>query len=195
MGRQNLTRREQIRTLLDQDRTVTEIARELGVSARTVCYHARKLGRPRSSRFQRRYDWAEVQRFYDAGHSISECQEKFGMARRTFEKAVLRGDVTTRPQATPIDELLVVGRGRNRTHLKRRLLGSGLKENRCERCGITEWRGEPLSMQLHHRNGDGTDNRLENLVFLCANCHSLTESHSRKRGRRVPADQRIGGVR
>jgi len=39
-------------------------------------------------------------------------------------------------------------------------------------------------MALHHVNGDGRDNRLENLVMLCPNCHSQTENFSgRGRGR------------
>ena len=80
--------------------------------------------------------------------------------------------------------------GRNstcRTHLKRRLLNEGLKRNRCEVCGITEWLGRPLSMALHHVNGDGRDNRLENLQLLCPNCHSQTENFAGKGRRRLEA--------
>jgi 5-methylcytosine-specific restriction endonuclease McrA len=73
---------------------------------------------------------------------------------------------------------LVDGRTVNRGHLKGRLLGAGLKEGRCELCGINEWRGEPLSLALHHVNGDGQDNRLENLQLLCPNCHSQTPNFS-----------------
>jgi hypothetical protein len=76
----------------------------------------------------------------------------------------------------PMEKLLVVGRQTNRSHLKGRLLREGLKENRCEICGITEWLGKPLSMELHHVNGDGKDNRLENLQLLCGNCHSQTDN-------------------
>jgi Zn finger protein HypA/HybF involved in hydrogenase expression len=86
----------------------------------------------------------------------------------------------------PVEELLAGRRGR--THLKGRLFRLGLKQNRCERCGLEEWRGEPLSMALHHVNGDGRDNRLENLELLCPNCHSQTENFAgRKLGRRAAA--------
>lgn len=84
-----------------------------------------------------------------------------------------------------MEVLLVSNRPQtSRTHLKDRLIKAGIKENRCERCGISEWRGKPLSMQLHHINGDGLDNRLENLELLCANCHSQTSTYGGRNGHR-----------
>jgi ribosomal protein S27AE len=72
------------------------------------------------------------------------------------------------------ESIFVRGPKRNRYHLKRRLIADGLKDAACEECGITEWRGRPLPLELHHVNGDGTDNRVENLNLLCPNCHSQT---------------------
>ncbi len=43
-----------------------------------------------------------------------------------------------------------------------------------------------LSLELHHVNGDGQDNRLENLMLLCPNCHSQTDTWgARNKGRSV----------
>jgi hypothetical protein len=140
------------------------------------------LGLPPDERMTRRYDWAMVQAYYDEGHSITQCQVHFGFARKTFYDAQQRGDVVTRPHGMPIDVLTSGPRSRN--HLKRRLIGAGLKENRCEICELTEWLGKPLSMALHHINGDPDDNRLENLQILCPNCHTQTDNFAgRNRGR------------
>ncbi|HEY5462347.1 MAG TPA: HNH endonuclease signature motif containing protein [Hanamia sp.] len=58
--------------------------------------------------------------------------------------------------------------------LKRRLIEEGIKKDICENCGINDWRRKPLSMELHHKDGNRTNNLLSNLVFLCPNCHSQT---------------------
>lgn len=65
--------------------------------------------------------------------------------------------------------------------LKHRLLNVELKKNQCEKCGIVQWNGEPIALELHHINGDKTDNRLENLQILCPNCHSQTENFRSKK--------------
>jgi transposase-like protein len=165
------------------------VAAELGMSKATISYHARRFGIPVRDDFARRYDWEEIQAAYSNGMSAAECRLAFGFSKASWSKAVARGDITPRDHRIPLDQLLVRGRRTNRTHLKARLVDAGLKENRCEECGITEWRGDPLNMQLHHRNGDGLDNRIENLEFLCANCHSLTDTWGGRNGRRKPSSE------
>jgi predicted DNA-binding protein YlxM (UPF0122 family) len=164
-----------------------EIATALSLSKSTVSYHARRLGHPVDERGARRYDWSAVQRFYDDGHSVAECVGHFGFSRQTWSAAVQRGAIVTREWVLPLERLLVADTYRSRHNLKNRLIRAGLKQNRCEACGLTEWRGRPLSMALHHVNGDGRDNRLANLEFLCPNCHSQTENFSGRGRRRAEA--------
>jgi DNA-binding transcriptional ArsR family regulator len=175
-ARRSTATRSAIGALLEQGVSRTEISRRLGISRPTVTYHAKHLGYESASAPARRYDWAEVQRYYDEGHSITECQQRFGFARASFMDAVYRGAIVSRPPAPPVTEYLVQGTRRNRGNLKRRLIAAGLKEHSCELCGISDWRGSPLALALHHVNGDGGDNRLENLQLLCPNCHSQTEN-------------------
>jgi Zn finger protein HypA/HybF involved in hydrogenase expression len=64
--------------------------------------------------------------------------------------------------------------------LKSRLIAEGLKEHKCECCGITEWNGKPAPIELDHINGNHHDNRLENLRILCPNCHAQTDTYRGK---------------
>jgi hypothetical protein len=150
--------RERVAELFRLGLSGRQIAAQLGVSPSTVSYHLRNLGKPPDMRCNRRYDWQEIQRYYDEGHSITECQERFGFARETWNSARQRGAVVSRPQAMPIDKLLTGPR--QRAHVRRRLVGAGLLTPSCAVCAIRDWRGRPLSLELHHVNGDGNDNRL-----------------------------------
>lgn len=177
--------RERVRELRAAGLSLNVIARTLGVSKSTVVYHLRRAGERPDDRFNRRYDWKEVQAYYDQGHSVAECRQRFGFSNETWHAARQRGAIVSRPAAMPLEQLL--SGVRKRTHLKTRLLALGVKENRCEVCGLEQWRGRPLSMALHHVNGDGDDNRLENLQMLCPNCHSQTENFAGRNRRRDPA--------
>lgn len=42
------------------------------------------------------------------------------------------------------------------------------------RCGLDEWLGEKLVLELEHKDGNNQNNIRENLEALCPNCHSLT---------------------
>jgi hypothetical protein len=173
-----------VKRLFDQGMTQSEIAAELGIWKSTVAYHVRRFGVPIDHRFARRYDWAEVQRSVDGGASMRDCMATFGFSRDAWGKAVKRGDLVPNAWVTPLEDLLVADSRRSRGHIKMRLLGAGLKENRCEECGLSNWRGKPLSLALHHVNGDGDDNRLENLKFLCPNCHAQTPNYGGRNGHR-----------
>jgi Homeodomain-like domain-containing protein len=180
--------RQLIAALLDEGMSQAAIANELGLSRPTVCFHMRKLGIPRRADLARRYNWNEIRAFYEQGHSTAECQRRFGFGRDAWRDAVDRGDIEPRPRLEPLPAVLAAGRRRSRKHVKLRLLSAGLKEPRCEGCDLTDWRGQPISFELHHVNGDGLDNRLENLLLLCPNCHSQTDTWGgRNKARRTAA--------
>lgn len=50
------------------------------------------------------------------------------------------------------------------------------RDYQCEECGITEYNGKPITLQVDHKDGDRENNTFENLQFLCPNCHSQTDT-------------------
>jgi hypothetical protein len=59
-----------------------------------------------------------------------------------------------------------------KTHnLRLRLFKEGIKDEKCEGCGITHWRGRRLTFELHHVDKNPDNNALSNLLVLCPNCH------------------------
>lgn len=174
---------ELVAELLAQGLSRAEIARRLDIRKSTVTYHAAKLGKDIDQRFARRFDWSCVQQYYDEGHSVRQCAQVFGFSTWAWSGAVKRGLITPRPAFKPLEEIFKANTPRGRGHLKLRLLRAGIKEDRCERCGLSEWLGRPLSVALHHINGDRLDNRIENLELLCPNCHSQTDTFSGRNGR------------
>lgn len=78
----------------------------------------------------------------------------------------------------PLDQILVEHSTYARSHVRRRLIESGLLETRCAICGQEPfWNGRPLTLSLDHINGIPDDNRLQNLRLLCPNCHSQTPNY------------------
>jgi Zn finger protein HypA/HybF involved in hydrogenase expression len=64
--------------------------------------------------------------------------------------------------------------------LRIRLIKDGIKEEKCEICGITEWNNKKVSFELDHIDGNRTNHRLENLRVICPNCHSQTDNFRAK---------------
>ena len=80
-----------------------------------------------------------------------------------------------------LDEILVENSSyANISSLKKRLIKEEVLEYKCAICGISTWNDLPLTLQLDHINGINNDHRLENIRFLCPNCHSQTETYAGK---------------
>lgn len=64
--------------------------------------------------------------------------------------------------------------------LRKKLLREGLKEYVCECCLNTTWNNKPIPLEVHHMDGDKTNNDISNLQLLCPNCHALTDTYKGK---------------
>jgi hypothetical protein len=81
----------------------------------------------------------------------------------------------------PAEEILVVRNSDRQVektaNLRRALIEVGVKHE-CEKCkSLPSWLGNPLTLQVHHKDGNKFNNLKENLCFLCPNCHSQTDNY------------------
>lgn len=143
------------------------------------------------------YTRQELQKIADSCSSRHDILLKMGYSasggtsKVALKEALLKNNIDvshfkiTKSQYQ-LDEVLIENsRYSNRSKLKERLLKAGLLEYRCASCGNTgEWNGKPLTLQLEHKNGVSNDNRLENLCFLCPNCHSQTRTYAGRNKRK-----------
>lgn len=110
------------------------------------------------------------------------------MARRARAAGMDWSHFTGRPERRtsgrrPIEDYFANAVFINSHELKKKLIGAGMKEEKCESCGGVYWMGEPIPLELDHQDGNHWNNAFENLRVLCPNCHALkTRKQSRGEG-------------
>lgn len=77
----------------------------------------------------------------------------------------------------PVDQIFADNSNASASYVRKLVLTKNLIEYKCESCNLIDnWNGKRLNLQLDHINGKRNDHRLENLRWLCPNCHSQTET-------------------
>lgn len=51
---------------------------------------------------------------------------------------------------------------------------------RCDCCGMSEWLGQPIPLEVDHIDGDSNNSQIHNLRIICCNCHALTPTYKGK---------------
>ncbi len=139
-----------------------------------------------------RIDDEEFIRICELSNSMSEAASKLELHFNSFKKRALELDCYQPNQSgigirkntpkIPIEEIVVEGKyPRYQSYkLKQRLLNENIKINKCDECGIENWNGKTLNIELHHIDGNRSNHLLENLAMLCPNCHSQTDTFRAK---------------
>ncbi|MFI9171544.1 HNH endonuclease signature motif containing protein [Streptomyces lincolnensis] len=115
---------------------------------------------------------------------ISRRIKAYGIDTSHFQVPTRRGKVwrPRTPEAFLVEQPAGQARRIPSDRLRWAMTTTGVPEQ-CAMCGTEAvWRGHPLPLEVDHIDGDWRDNRIENLRFLCPNCHSTTDSY-RGRGK------------
>lgn len=139
---------------------------------------------------------SDIENIVRESTSIKECLEKMGKPSgagnyKTFYRLVNLYDLDTshfKQQGRsgeanngtyiPLSEYVNKPSCIKGSVLIKKLVKEGYKEYKCENpeCGLSEWHGKPISLQVHHIDGNHYNNSIDNLMLLCPNCHSQTDS-------------------
>lgn len=105
-------------------------------------------------------------------HNISKRIKKLGIDISHFTGQGHNKGKTLLKKLSSSDILVIRSDGRRAKTpmLKRAMIESGVSET-CFECGLTEWNGKKMTLAIHHIDGNFLDNTLQNLIFLCPNCH------------------------
>jgi hypothetical protein len=122
--------------------------------------------------------------------TMAKARAKVGIKFSTFKRIAVKlgvynpnqsGKGTVKGKFT-LEDFLSNKKPIKSQYLKERLVKAGLKEWKCECCGISEWNGRSIVLELDHKDGNNKNNSLDNLQILCPNCHSQTPTF---RGRKI----------
>ena len=146
----------------------------------------------------RNYSLEEFQQICNESESVREVVQKLGYApngggtaariKRDIEKnnidiSHFTGQAHTKnigKYKTPIEDYLTNKVKITSHKLRLRLLKEGIFEYKCACCGNSEWLGQPIPLELHHKDGNKDNNNLDNLELRCPNCHYFTETYKTK---------------
>lgn len=171
---------EQIREMILDGESYESIGRVFGVSGASIKKHAKKIGIeiiPRRKKneketFNKGVSLRGVKYCKNCGKEIPKSSSNVYCSSECFQEHIFNErvkDWKENPYKYEKENMPSFIR-------KYMMMKDGCK---CEKCGwgeTNETTGN-IPLEVHHINGDCTDNREENLQLLCPNCHSLTPNH------------------
>ena len=121
------------------------------------------------------------------GYTIAEIGRKLGVCTRVAAKMVrgvpifvplrrkkrLHRDQRFKSKPPVFEDVIETPSSRKLCLIKER-------GHECENCYLTEWCGEPIPLEQHHKDDDKNNNVRSNLELLCPNCHALTDNYRGK---------------
>lgn len=152
----------------------------------------------------------EIEQFTKESYSYAELAEKCGYNKASGSYTQTMKDMISQLDLD-ISHFTFQGWNKNNFDYSRFVYGkkirsvnmidaiAALRGRKCENCGLEEWMGSPISLEVHHKDGDELNSVLENLQLLCPNCHSMTDTYKGKniknRDKIVPEEDFVNALR
>lgn len=113
-----------------------------------------------------------------SGRTVGEQTKEKLKSNWKIRKTKIRNPNSNR---TPLVILLTENSTYTTQIVKRRILQENVLEYKCTKCPNNgTHNNKPLTLQLHHKDGNNKNHLLANLEFLCPNCHSQTDTYAGK---------------
>ncbi len=182
--------KDNILDMLHQGHTYAQIISALGVAKSTIAYHAKKHNMSKGTKTFK-IDWNKVQTTYDSNEiCLAELITRENLNRSTVAKAIKSGYLIIDKsrenkllKTIPNDMIFIENSPHDASVVKRRIKKTDLLPYKCSntQCMLhmtqPTWNNHPIVLHLDHINGIRDDHRLQNLRWLCPNCHSQTATY------------------
>lgn len=128
----------------------------------------------------------------NSSSSMMQAAAKVGLHYNTFRNRAKKlgcykpnqggkGTNKNRPVVYKTDDILKGKHPHYQTYkLGRRIIAEKILPYECNFCGLSEWNGKEISLELDHIDGNSRNHLLANLRWLCPNCHSQTDTFRSK---------------
>lgn len=199
--------KEELQAIANKCNTYTEIGEKLGYVGRSSqCEMGRKIAEKYSLSFQHNISQTKMSEFVSEhstdylqkivknSHTFTDVAKYFNVSVPFIKKVMIALSI----DYTHFDRYYYhtnknIFTNGNRVPAKQLLAGlNSMGRTRCESCGNNgTWNGYPIPLEVHHINGIHEDNRIENLMIVCPNCHASIEERGTDIEKRKPKTQVI----
>lgn len=124
---------------------------------------------------------------HDSGGNYKTLKNRIAHDNIDISKLLCSRYKKSKTLTNNVNELLTNNSKTSRSRIKHIILQYNLLEYICNKCGLKDsWQNEKLVLQLEHKNGISNDHSINNLCFLCPNCHSQTKTFAGKKNKKPP---------